>query len=77
VLDRPLAYGAGVETAGRVPVAGSGSLTAAAGRLEGFARERRRVGDDPASPDRVHFTAVVEGRPMRAVVSGWPYDRVD
>jgi len=36
-----------------------------------------RVGDDPASPDRVHFTAVVEGRPMRAVVSGWPYDRVD
>jgi CubicO group peptidase (beta-lactamase class C family) len=36
-----------------------------------------RVGDDPASPDWVHFTAVVEGRPMRAVVSGWPYDRVD
>jgi Beta-lactamase len=36
-----------------------------------------RVGDDPASPDRVHFTAVVEGRPMRAPVSGWPYDRVD
>ena len=36
-----------------------------------------RLGDDPASPDRVHFTAMVEGRPMRAVVSGWPYDRVD
>ena len=36
-----------------------------------------RLGDDPASPDRVHFTSMVDGRPMRAVVSGWPYDRVD
>jgi CubicO group peptidase (beta-lactamase class C family) len=36
-----------------------------------------RLGDDPASPDRVHFRAEVEGRPMRAVVSGWPFDRVD
>jgi CubicO group peptidase (beta-lactamase class C family) len=36
-----------------------------------------RLGDDPASPDRVHFQAEVEGRPMRAVVSGWPFDRVD
>jgi hypothetical protein len=35
------------------------------------------LGDDPASPDRVHFTAVVEGRPMQAVVSGWPFDRVE
>ena len=36
-----------------------------------------RLGDDPASPDRVHFRAEVEGRPMQAVVSGWPFDRVD
>ena len=36
-----------------------------------------RLGDDPDSPERVEFTSVVEGRPMRAVVSGWPYDRVD
>jgi hypothetical protein len=38
---------------------------------------RFRLGDDPARPDRVHFTAVVEGRPMQAVVSGWPFDRVE
>ena len=36
-----------------------------------------RLGDDPDSPDRVHFQAEVEGRPMQAVVSGWPFDRVD
>ncbi|HYY81546.1 MAG TPA: serine hydrolase domain-containing protein [Actinomycetes bacterium] len=35
-----------------------------------------RLGDDPASPERVHFRAVVEGRPMQAVVSGWPFDRL-
>lgn len=35
-----------------------------------------RVGGDPSSPERVEFTAVVEGRPTRAVVSGWPFDRV-
>ena len=35
-----------------------------------------RIGDDPASPERVEFTAVVDGRPTRAVVSGWPFDRV-
>lgn len=35
-----------------------------------------RLGDDPASPERVEFTGVVEGRPTRAVVSGWPFDRV-
>ena len=54
----------------------------------GLARRRRRasgpapgggfrLGDDPDSPDRVHFGAEVEGRPMQAVVSGWPFDRVD
>ena len=36
-----------------------------------------RLGDDPASPERVQFRAVVEGRPMQAVVSGWPFDRID
>jgi CubicO group peptidase (beta-lactamase class C family) len=36
-----------------------------------------RLGDDPDSPDRVQFQDEVDGRPMRAVVSGWPYDRVD
>jgi CubicO group peptidase (beta-lactamase class C family) len=36
-----------------------------------------RLGDDPASPERVRFRAVVDGRPMQAVVSGWPFDRVD
>jgi hypothetical protein len=36
-----------------------------------------RLGSDPASPERVRFRAVVEGRPMQAVVSGWPFDRVD
>jgi CubicO group peptidase (beta-lactamase class C family) len=36
-----------------------------------------RLGDDPDSPDRVRFQDEVDGRPMRAVVSGWPYDRVD
>jgi hypothetical protein len=35
-----------------------------------------RLGDDPASPERVHFTAIVEGRPMQALVSGWPFDRI-
>jgi CubicO group peptidase (beta-lactamase class C family) len=34
------------------------------------------VGTDPASPERVRFRAVVEGRPMQVVVSGWPFDRV-
>jgi CubicO group peptidase (beta-lactamase class C family) len=36
-----------------------------------------RVGEDPDSPDRAAFGAEVEGRPMRVVVSGWPFDRVD
>jgi hypothetical protein len=36
-----------------------------------------RVGEDEASPERVRFRAVVEGRPAQAVVSGWPFDRVE
>jgi hypothetical protein len=47
------------------------SLTALGGG-DGF-----RVGDDPASPERVRFATLVEGRPMQVVVSGWPFDRVD
>ena len=36
-----------------------------------------RLGRDPDSPERAAFEAEVEGRPMRVVVSGWPFDRVD
>ena len=36
-----------------------------------------RVGNDPDSPERAAFEAEVEGRPLRVVVSGWPFDRVD
>jgi CubicO group peptidase (beta-lactamase class C family) len=36
-----------------------------------------RFGADPASPERAAFEAEVEGRPLRVVLSGWPYDRVD
>jgi D-alanyl-D-alanine carboxypeptidase len=37
---------------------------------------RFRLGGDPESPERVEFTTVIDGRPVRAVVSGWPFDRV-
>jgi CubicO group peptidase (beta-lactamase class C family) len=36
-----------------------------------------RVGEVPDTPERASFTAEVEGRPTRVVVSGWPFDRVD
>jgi hypothetical protein len=36
-----------------------------------------RFGADPASPERAAFEAEVEGRPLRVVLSGWPYDRVE
>jgi hypothetical protein len=36
-----------------------------------------RFGADPASPERAVFEAEVEGRPLRVVLSGWPFDRVD
>jgi CubicO group peptidase (beta-lactamase class C family) len=36
-----------------------------------------RLGEDADSPGRVVFEAEVEGRPVRAVVSGWAFDRVD
>jgi CubicO group peptidase (beta-lactamase class C family) len=36
-----------------------------------------RVGEGIDSPDRAVFEAEIDGRPMRVVVSGWPFDRVD
>lgn len=36
---------------------------------------RFRVGDDPASPERLSFDAVVEGQALRAILSGGPYYR--
>jgi hypothetical protein len=68
VQVRPAAGGAGLVLA--YPDGDEAPLTPLPGG--GF-----RVGEDPASPERVEFTTVVEGRPMRAVVSGWPFDRLD
>ena len=34
-------------------------------------------GEDPDSPDRAAFGAIVEAAPCEVVVSGWPFDRVD
>jgi CubicO group peptidase (beta-lactamase class C family) len=45
--------------------------------LTALAEGRFRRGEEPASPERVQFRAIVEGRPMQAVVSGWPFDRID
>jgi hypothetical protein len=36
-----------------------------------------RVAEDPDGPEHVRFRAVVGGRPAQAVVSGWPFDRVE
>jgi hypothetical protein len=35
-----------------------------------------RVGDDPAGPEDVRFDTVVDGRPLRAWLSGCPYYRI-
>jgi hypothetical protein len=35
-----------------------------------------RAGDDPANPETLSFDTVVEGRALRAWLSGWPYYRV-
>ncbi len=52
---------------------------------DGFEGEQRlvaredgtfRVGDDPAGPEDLRFDTVVEGRPLRAWLSGYPYYRV-
>jgi len=34
-----------------------------------------RVGDDPAGPEDVRFDTVVDGRPLQAWLSGYPYHR--
>jgi CubicO group peptidase (beta-lactamase class C family) len=36
-----------------------------------------RVGEDPANPETVSFDTVVDGRALRAWLSGWPYYRAD
>lgn len=36
-----------------------------------------RVGDDPGNPESLGFDTVVDGRALRALLSGWPYYRVD
>jgi hypothetical protein len=43
-----------------------------------FARDdgSLRVGDDPAGPEDVRFDTVVDGRPVQAWLSGYPYHRV-
>jgi hypothetical protein len=35
-----------------------------------------RVGDDPGGPEDLRFDTLVEGRPLRALLSGFPYYRV-
>jgi hypothetical protein len=35
-----------------------------------------RVGDDPGGPEDLRFDAVVDGRPLRAWLSGFPYYRM-
>jgi CubicO group peptidase (beta-lactamase class C family) len=35
-----------------------------------------RVGEDPGNPESLSFDTVVEGRTLRAWLSGWPYYRV-
>lgn len=36
-----------------------------------------RIGDDAASPERVRFDSIADGRALRAWLSGWPYYRVE
>ena len=36
-----------------------------------------RVGEDPGSPEALRFDTVVDGRALRAWLSGWPYYRTD
>src|SRR5262249_4862211 len=35
-----------------------------------------RCGDDPGNPESVRFDTIVDGRALRAWLSGWPYYRV-
>ena len=36
-----------------------------------------RVGEDPGGPERLAFDTVIEGRPIRAFLSSWPYERTE
>jgi D-alanyl-D-alanine carboxypeptidase len=36
-----------------------------------------RVGDDPGNPETISFDTIVDGRALRALLSGWPYYRAD
>jgi hypothetical protein len=36
-----------------------------------------RVGEDPGGPERLAFDTVIDGRPIRALLSGWPYERTE
>jgi CubicO group peptidase (beta-lactamase class C family) len=36
-----------------------------------------RAGDDPGNPESLRFDTIVEGRALRAWLSGWPYYRAD
>jgi hypothetical protein len=36
-----------------------------------------RAGEDPGNPEGLRFDTVVDGRALRAWLSGWPYYRVD
>lgn len=36
-----------------------------------------RVGEDPGGPERVAFDVPIGGRPAQALLSGWPYGRVE
>jgi len=36
-----------------------------------------RTGDDPGNPETLRFDTVVDGRALRAWLSGWPYYRAD
>jgi hypothetical protein len=36
-----------------------------------------RVGEDAGGPERLAFDTVIDGRPVRALLSGWPYNRTE
>jgi CubicO group peptidase (beta-lactamase class C family) len=36
-----------------------------------------RAGDDPGNPETIRFDTIVDGRAVRAWLSGWPYYRAD
>jgi hypothetical protein len=36
-----------------------------------------RVGEEPGNPETHRFDTVIEGRALRAWLSGWPYYRAD